>query len=405
MTKKITIIGGGTAGWLTALYIEKYWQGTEITVIESSKIGILGAGEGTTPNFPYIINQLGIDEVDFLDKTNTTKKTGVEFINWSGDGSKFLHEFQQDKSFYGYHFDARLVAKYLTEVSLKRGIKHLDNEVISFIENDKEITNLILDNHLTIETDFVFDCSGFHRLIIGKHFDTEWISYTDELTVNSAFAFFLPQEENLNNESKTKTLAVSMKYGWMWMAPLKHRWGCGYIYDNNFINFDQAKKEVEDYLKKEIHIVKHFNFNAGVYKKSWIKNCIAIGLSSGFIEPLEATALMSSIIMLDKLKDLNFNSDNRDLFNDFTLKLNEQNMLFLRHHYVCNRDDSDFWINYKNKKIPEKLKKLYDENGNFLHLTDDDLKKIFTNQDEPFVFRWASYNLIHKTKKRKKTIV
>ena len=397
--KKIVVIGGGTAGWLTALYVERYWKDTEITLIASSKIGILGAGEGTTPNFPGTIARLGINEEDFIKKTGCTKKYGIDFVNWRGDGRSFYHNFQKDDRQYAFHFDARLVAKYFEEVGIERNIKHIDAFVKGFNENEKEITQIILEDNTTIDCDFIFDCSGFERLVIGKHFKTEWKSYKKDLICDSAFAFFLPQTNpNIGNE-KTWTKGIAMKNGWIWGAPLQHRWGCGYVYNSSYATFDEVLKETEEYYKQPIDVVKQFKFDTGTYTKYWVKNCVAVGLSSSFLEPMEATSLMTTITFLKWLLDFNWDEKYRDEFNDRMLNVNEQNMLFVRHHYNCDRDDSKFWRDYKLNTQPQKLLDLYDKNGKFISLRNWGIVKHFSyNGNSPIVFNWDSWFTVHKGK-------
>jgi tryptophan halogenase len=399
--KKIVVVGGGTVGWLTALFVQKFWVDTDITLIASSKIGILGAGEGTTPNFPGILSKLGINLEDFEKKTGTTKKYGIEFINWKGDGKIFKHNFQADERLYAYHFDARLVAKYLEETSIGKGIKVIDSLIVGFNEDDKGINQIILEDGGTVECNFIFDCSGFQHLIIGKHFKTEWKSYEKDLVCNSAIAFFLPQDNpNIQNE-KTWTKGIAMKNGWIWGAPLKHRWGCGYVFSDKYTNVDEVLKEAEEYYGRKIEIVKHFKFKTGTYEKYWVKNCVAIGLASSFLEPMEATSLMTSIMFLKGLFDYNFDETYRDIYNEKMLDYNEQNLLFVRHHYTCDREDTQFWIDYKNNSLPEKLLKLYDSNGRF-NVPNNNLKvkEKIAHELNISNFNWDSWNTVHRGKNK-----
>lgn len=397
--KKVVIVGGGTAGWLTALCVEKFWENTEVTLIASSKIGILGAGEGTTPNFPGIISKLAINEEDFIKKTGCTKKYGIDFVNWRGDNHRFNHNFQKDARQYAFHFDASLVAKYFQEIGIERGITHIDSFVKGFNEDENGITQIILEDDTTVDCDFVFDCTGFQRMIIGKHFKTKWISYKEDLPCDSAFAFFLPQTNpNIGNE-KTWTKGIAMKNGWIWGAPLQHRWGCGYVYSSAHATFEEVLKETEEYYQQPINVVKQFKFDAGTYEKFWVKNSVAIGLAGSFLEPLEATSLMTTIMFIRCLMNLNWDEKNRDEFNGRMLNVNEQNMLFIRHHYHCDRDDTQFWRDIKNNTQPQKLLDLYDENGNFISLRDNQLNKKFTyDGNSSCIFNWGSWFTVHKGK-------
>ena len=396
--KKIIVIGGGTAGWLAALFVKKNWENTDITLIASSKVGILGAGEGTTKNFTYILTSLGIDLDDFKEKTGSTKKYGINFINWKGDGKSFKHSFQSTNDTYALHFDARMVASYLQSLGESRGIHYMDAFVSDFEENETDITKVVLDNGDKVDCDFIFDCSGFERLVIGKHFKTNWKSYDEHLVCNSAFAFFLPQSDKDIQSKDTWTSGISMNNGWIWEAPLKHRWGCGYVYSDKYTSADEALEEAEKYYGHKLDIVKHFKFKTGTYEKFWVKNCVAVGLSSSFLEPMEATSLMTTIMFLKVLKSYGFDEAYRDIYNQRMLNYNEQNMFFVRHHYICDRTDTKFWYDYKQRTLPEKLKPLYNEFGEYLNLTDSALKTNLVIEDNIVTYNATSWITVYNGK-------
>jgi len=408
--KKVVIIGGGTAGWLTTLVVNKFWKDTEVTLIESSKIGVLGAGEGGTPNFGSILSLLDINHIEFFNETNSTIKNGLKLINWNGNGDITYHNFigEEPNPFskyksYGYHFDAKRVANYFKKIALDRGIMWIDGEV-SIINNTNEtIHNLELKDGTIIDLDFIFDCSGFARLINGKIHNEEWISYSDFLLANKAFGFFLPQEKKYTIKDRTKTELTAMKCGWMFNIPLQHRHGCGYVFNDNYISVDDAKKEVESYLGYEIHIQKVFDFNPGTFKRSWIGNSVSIGLSYSFLEPLEATSLMTTIMQLKRLSDVNFDESYKDKFNKWCMQINEQNSMFIRFHYLCERNDTPFWIDAFNAPIPEKLKKMLDIDNSLILKTDVELFNEL-NYDETSIneltFFVNNYSAIFKKNKK-----
>jgi tryptophan halogenase len=405
---------------LTSLYVKQLFPQSNIIQIESSDVGILGAGEGSVPILPSFLRALKIDESDFIKKTKATFKLGINFENWSGDGKSYFHPFSptittlqynnvtkempisgglpndvfspflinaiaNEKSLdsvipssklalenkspyfyqdglkkqsvgYSYHFDARLTADYLRNIGVNRGINLIDGVVSKFEKSGEDVSNIILENGLKIPCDFIFDCSGFARLIIGKEYETKWISYDKHLTVNSAVPFFLPQS---SDHIKPYTRAIAMKYGWMWQIPLQHRWGCGYIFDDRYINSDEAKKEVEEYLGHPIESNRTFKFNAGRYENVWVNNCVAIGLSGGFIEPLEATSIMVSILGLSSLDPITLKNRESSMvkeYNEYMGAINDEIVSFLYYHYITKRDDSKFWKNYQNNtQLPEKL--------------------------------------------------
>ena len=315
--KNIIIIGGGASGWMTALVVNKFWENTKVTLIESEKIGILGAGEGGTPNFGKMLDLLGINDEEFFYETGATVKSGLHLKNWLSDDAEVEHYFGGEyvpllKHKYAYHFDAQKVAKYFKKISLERGVFHLNSEVNDLkIENDN-VTQISLTNGDSIkDIDTVFDCSGFARLTTEKFHKEEWVDYSKYLLLNKSFGFFLPQEKEIKITDKIKTDIIALSCGWLWKIELQHRIGCGYSFCDKYISVEDAKKEVEEYLNHEIKIQKVFEYNPGRFRRSWIGNRIAVGLSYGFLEPLEATGLMSTIMQLKRLIDIDFNSNQK----------------------------------------------------------------------------------------------
>jgi tryptophan halogenase len=434
--KNIVVLGGGTAGWITALYANRIFPEHRVTLIESKEIGILGAGEGSTPLLVELFDFLNIPVSTFIKETKTTIKNGIKFTNWSQDQEHYHHGFaigdtnfsnsffnnsfndfeletlplniineyiknnnvkesdlpsclsEQNKvsfkkinNFYpetdpifdlsghaGYaiHFDARLLATKLSEIGQQRGINVIEGIVTSTeTDQDGNINKILLDSQNSINSDFIFDCSGFARFFIGKHFKSEWQSLSEYLPMKKAIPFFLEMDESI----PPYTESIAMDYGWMWKIPLQHRYGCGYVFDSNFINEEQAVEEVEKFLGHTIEQNKVFSFEPGFFKEVWIKNCVAVGLASGFVEPLEATSLLQLTTLL---KSVFLQKNNIFDRNDFVIKevnsrfqketLGIVDILYL--HYVTNKQNNDFWKNFTiNNKMPETLK----ENINILN--------------------------------------
>ena len=406
--KKVVIVGGGTAGWLTALVVNKFWKNTKVTLIESSKIGILGAGEGGTPNFGGILSLLDINQTEFFNRTGSTAKAGLEFINWTGNGitSKHLFTGEEPNPFrkhYAYHFDARLVAEYFKEIAISRGVDWIDGNVIKINNDDETIINLELDDNSVIDLDFVFDCSGFARIIIDNVHSEQWVSYSDYLLLNKAFGFFLPQTNKYKTTDRTFSKMISMDAGWMFQIPLQHRWGCGYVFNEKYKSVEEAKSEIENYLEEQIKIQKIFDFKPGTHKRSWIGNSISIGLSYGFIEPLEATSLMSTIMQLKRLIDCEFDEDYKDMFNKWCYQINEQNLIFIRYHYLCERMDTPFWNDSFNMPIPSKLKKILDDNNNLIPKNDFELLEALELEEvseNELTFFVNNYSMIFRKNKK-----
>jgi len=389
--KKIVIIGGGTAGWLTALVVNKFWKDTEVTLIESSKIGILGAGEGSTPNFGYVLTILNINQIDFFNETNSTIKSGLHMQNWTGDNTNLYHMFTGEaphitdkmKNF-AYHFDASLVAKFFKKVAIERGINWIDDEVSKINNLNENITSIELKSGNIINLDLVFDCSGFARLISNTiDNQQEWESYSKYLLINKAFGFFLPQKNKYTINDNTLTKVIAMNCGWIFNIPLQHRWGCGYAFNDKYISVEDAKKEAEDYLGQEIKIQKVFDFNAGTYKRSWIGNSISMGLAYSFIEPLEATSLMTTIMQLRKLIEIDFKEEYKENYNRLCYETNEQNSLFIRYHYLNEKLDTPFWKDAYNMPIQPKLKKILDTNNYLIPKNNIELANMLEIKEQP----------------------
>ena len=406
----ITIIGGGTAGWLTSLLVKKYYPHYDISLIESDDIGILGAGEGTVPHFINVLEELKISINDLVKECSATLKLGIKFTNWNGDLMSYMHGFDSYKvlsipalvsiigdnkhldlyslpkllvsrnrtsfigefkkenpmegiettSFVGLHFNARKLALFLRKTAEQRGIKRIEG-IVNYFENDEQgnIKNVVLKDTSKIKTNFTFDCSGFARLT-AKHYGTEWKSYQKHLPMNSAIPFFI---EHDNTNIKPITEAIAMKYGWVWKIPVKDRYGCGYVFDSNYIDKDKALQEAEEFFGIKLQSPKHFKFEPGCYKDTYVKNTMSVGLSQSFVEPLEATSIwVFCMNLLDFLRDNGINNKSeiwRKQFNAKCLERNSNVVDFLYLHYMTQRNDSDFWRNFREKTtIPESVEQV-----------------------------------------------
>jgi tryptophan halogenase len=412
MKYNYVVVGGGTAGWLTALYVKKKFPYGEVTVIASSKIGVLGAGEGTTPQFLEFLDEVDIPVSEIIKHCAATFKNGIKFTNWNGDGEYYYHGFKESgtldpdhantsisylhlekiaqgknldefnftqhisekqkvkyrkedlEKFGGdaLHFNARELAHYFETVGISRGITLIDDEVVDILSNeDGNITGFNLNAGPRVDADFVFDCTGFQRLIIGKFYNSKWISYKDSLPVNRAIPFFL---NNDSTDLPPYTESIAMKYGWMWKIPVQGRYGCGYVFNKNLVSDDDIKKEIEDYIGHPVTFPTVFNFEAGAYDQVWIKNCCAIGLSSGFIEPLEATSIWVQIQTLRFFVQsfggyLKGRDASVEYLNVNVQRMNRVILNFLYLHYITKRTDTLFWKDFTKDNIaPEGIEML-----------------------------------------------
>lgn len=410
----ITILGGGTAGWLTALLVQKFYPNDRITLVESEEIGILGAGEGTVPNFITILDHIDINVSDLVKECDATFKLGIRFKNWNGDGQDYFHEFGSghgldhkeidfnqlhpnlasivqvakglpvdDLKFikkvtdknklpfapisypqpqdlnpifkvehlgnYALHFNARKLATYLKSVALSRNITRIEGKFLTAgISEQGNIDKLVLENGQEVPCDFVFDCSGFARLLIGKTFNTKWIDYNKHLPLDTALPFFIPHD---GKDIAPETESIAMKYGWVWKIPVQDRYGCGYVFNSSYITNEQALAEVEEYFGHTVTSPKTFKFKAGSYERTVVNNCMAVGLAQSFVEPLEATSIMISCVnLLDFLQNdgvANQSETFKTYFNNECLKRNSEVLEFLYLHYLTKRDDSAFWKEFR----------------------------------------------------------
>jgi tryptophan halogenase len=423
ISKNIVIAGGGATGWLSALILKNNFPEHNISIIKSDQVGIIGVGESLTSEFTQNLIDLDIDVVDFIKSTSASVKVGIKYSGWRNDekdyhnvfitqdyfdinkeidnkieneiplrifpsiidnqnldnysiGTEILNKnlvpfeseimdstkFKEVKSLtkYAFNVDAKKLAEFLEKEGIKRKIV-VHEGFINTIKQDTDgyITNIILDNGKDIPSDFVFDCTGLSRKIIGEHFKSTWIDLSKSLPCKKAIAFFLENESNTINPYVT---ASAMDYGWMWHTPLQHRVGCGYVFDPKYINEDEAKKEVEKKLGYEIKIQRVLDFNAGYYSKTWIKNCISLGMSAGFQEPLEAlTIFQGSVALKFVIRDfermLLCNEKYIEEYNTFVAGAMDKTAGFIYLHYITDKTNSDFWKDFtKNNIMPNHLK-------------------------------------------------
>jgi len=330
--KSILIVGAGTAGYISALILKtRFGDSIKIDIVKSDKIGIIGVGEGSTEHWNDFLLYTGINYKEIIKECDATCKIGIMFKNWSD--SDFLHSivthnnflFSQTRAGYlklisdncdkkelndplswqnkvnidclkndysptnQYHFNTFKLNNFLNKKCLEREIQIFDDEINDVLINEKGIDK-IKGVKKEYVYDFYIDCTGFKKLLISK-LGAKWLSYSKYLKMNEAIAF--PTEDT--DEYNIYTTATALNYGWMFNIPTYGRQGNGYIFNNNFINADQAKEEVEKFLNKKIEIARHIKFDPGALDKFWIKNCVAVGLSANFVEPLEATSIGTSI--------------------------------------------------------------------------------------------------------------
>jgi tryptophan halogenase len=394
---KIVIAGGGTAGWIAAYLLANATKGVhDITVIESSEIGIIGAGEGSTGMFYQLVSDRivrgGSSIEEFMEKTDSTLKYGIKHEGWSLTNDSFfaplnasdtaqaipdVHLLQTIMQYptkhismassvglcyyhkkaplreYAFHFDGHKVGKYFEHLLMRAesGVKKIDAVINKVNLNQQgEIENLILSTGQTITADFFIDCTGFSR-VLSKALDVKWVSYKQNLPADRALPFIVDYKMDENEQIEQLTKATAMSSGWMWSIPLQTRMGQGYVYSSEFLSEDEAHREIEQKLGHSVTPIKTIKFDGGRLENLWVKNCLSTGLAGSFLEPLEATSIHATIIQLlefiyqclteEKNSTMNpatmrmFNSKMNNMFDDYRD--------FVVLHYQGGRDDSEFW--------------------------------------------------------------
>ena len=410
---KIVIVGGGTAGWMTALKFLQWAKrqldtNVEIQVIESSKIGIIGAGEGSTGVFTdflwdVVFNEFGETHINFLKETGSTLKLGIRFKDWNGMGTEYLSPIQTsltsksnvdfsflhhlvnskahlasdvgylmevglstipkkenvntDNGGHSYHFDAHKVGQYFKKVALKNGVKVIDSEVLELNRNSQNgsLKSVKLSNGESIDGDFWIDCSGFNKVLIGP-MGGGWESYSQYLPTNKAIPYVYPH----NDVPKLETTAWAQNNGWMWQIPTQERLGCGYVFSDYFTNEDNALAELQKTTGRKIEPIRTINFESGRLKNFWVKNVVAIGLSSGFLEPLQATSIHTTLTQIYLLTEHHLLNDKIGLlsekisenYNNNLRRLSDDFRDLIQIHYMTQRNDTEFW-KYCNNGLPK----------------------------------------------------
>jgi tryptophan halogenase len=423
--KEIVIVGGGTAGWMAASALSILLRDPTIRIrlVESEEIGTVGVGEATIPHIRYYNQLLGLDERDFLRKTNATYKLGIEFVNWGQVGDRYFHSFgpyglnmdgihfhhfwlrhamkygsaraedynlqamaadvhkfahprpeMKSSPFatieYAFQFDASLYAKYMRGVAESRGVQRVEGKVVEVHQRPEDgfIESVQLENGDVLAADLFIDCTGFYGLLIEQTLKSGYDDWSNYLPVNRAVA----QACELDGPPAPYTRATAHSAGWQWRIPLQNRIGNGHVYCGDYISDDEAYEQLRKGLDGAPRSdPKFLRFTTGIRKKPWVKNVVALGLSAGFLEPLESTSihLIQTAVarLMTNFPDKHFNQQDIDYYNQRTHLEFEQVRDFLILHYCATqRDDSPFWNHVRTMELPETLQQridIYAENG------------------------------------------
>lgn len=393
----IMILGGGTAGWMAANLFQHHWGrlGTRVSLIESSEVGIIGVGEGSTPQLKAFFDTLGISERDWMPRCNATYKAGIEFVGWSDrlGFERYFHPFpaaadaetagkffyntrarrtgrdvwaHPDRFFlgaalarrrkspatvaevpfaasYGYHFDAVLLGRYLKQVATGRGVEHVDARITEIeLKEDGDVIALKARDGRRFESELFVDASGFQALIIEQSLGEPRRSFSNNLFNDRAVVAPTPLPPEGPGSC---TLSTAKSAGWIWHIPLTNRIGNGYVYSSRYIDRDNAAAELRAHLGLADDIeLRHLEMRVGRVENSWVRNCLAIGLAQGFLEPLEATALHIVLTTVEGFIAEVESGANRERFNASI----EARYEGIRDYIVCHyrtalRSDSDYW--------------------------------------------------------------
>jgi tryptophan 6-halogenase len=429
--RKVVIVGGGTAGWMTAAFLCKtFGTSLRISLVESPAISTIGVGEATFSDIHLFFEVLGLREEDWMAECNASYKVAIRFVNWNAERRTFYHPFQrfeivqgrriidwwltlkrdtapfdyscytvpaicdaqrspcymdgrpfdsnmqgkmgpslsgnkailmEDLSLqypYAYHFDANLLAKFLCRYATARGITHIQDDVVDVqLGENGDIVNVRTAEHGKCEGDLFVDCTGFRGLLINKALKEPFISFSDSLPCDSAIAMQVPHDpegEGIN----PFTTATALSSGWVWNIPLFHRMGTGYVYASAFTDREAAEAEFRRHLGKRADgcTAQHIKMRVGRNRNSWVKNCVAIGLSGGFVEPLESTGIFFIHHVIEQLvayfpKETPNVAEIRQ-FNKSVADCMDGVREFLTIHYVAgSRADTPFWKATKNDLI------------------------------------------------------
>lgn len=415
MKTKLVILGGGTAGWMTASALSVVLDPSKylIELVESSAISTVGVGEATLPHIRQFNQLLGIDENEFMMATGATYKLGIEFVGWGSENSAYIHpfggcgadldgvdfhhywlhlqeegnveafdkysiaaemarqakfrypssDFNSIESDFGYafHLDATLYAQFLKKISLARGVVHTEGKVIGskLCDASGKVQGLQLEGGAVVEGDFFVDCSGGRGELIAKALGVEFEDWSHWLPCNRAWV--APTENASELVIPPFTRSTAKEAGWQWKIPLQHRAGNGYVFSCDFVSEDSAQIDFVEGLDRSPEVAPRLlNFQTGKRKASWEKNVVAIGLSAGFLEPLESTSIYLIQLGIQKLIQYfpigNDSLVEREAFNrDLDLEYERIRDFLILHYQANSRDDSEFWRHCREMKLPASL--------------------------------------------------
>ena len=426
---EIVIAGGGSAGWIAAATFARFLGDcASITLVESDEIGTVGVGEATIPQIHNLIIGLGLDQADFVRQTNATFKLGIEFGDWMGEGSSYIHSFGYtgrgvglipfrqlwlraralglagefgDYNFniaaarlgrmsnkaatntvpelsYAYHFDASLFARMLRGYAEERGVRRVEGliEGVERAGESGDITALALSGERRVAGSLFIDCTGFRSLMLGKTLGVPYLDWSQWLPCDSALTVACESSDAF----RPYTQALSRKAGWQWRIPLQHRTGNGHVYCSRFVSDDEAASILLANLDgAPLADPRPIKFTSGRREIFWSHNCVALGLAAGFMEPLESTSIHLVQSALARLLNvlpgnLSHTASARETFNRLSTIEWARVRDFITLHYFANRREGPFWDYCRNMELPDTLREkieLFREAGLFMREEDE----------------------------------
>jgi flavin-dependent dehydrogenase len=428
MVRDVVIVGGGTAGWMTATYLQAaFGDRISVTLVESANVGTIGVGEATFSTIRHFFTYLGLEEHEWMPACNATYKLGIKFQNWRAPGHDFYHPFErvpvvsgftlvewwlkerrsgrfdrdcfmmatlcdqnrsprqldgtlfeagleradgerttlseQDTQFpYAYHFDASLLAGYLMKLGTRRGARRIVDDVVDVdVDGRGWITGLRTREHGDVRGDLFIDCTGFRGLLINKTLGEPFVSYQSTLPNDRAVALRVPVDME-REDIRPYTTATAMDCGWIWTIPLYGRNGVGYVYAGDYCSQETAERTLRNFVGPAADQLdaNHIRMRIGRSRNSWVNNCVAIGLSSGFVEPLESTGIFFIQHGIEQLvKHFPAAVWDPDLvahYNQLVARCLDGVREFLTVHYRgAARADTDYWKATKTRELPDGL--------------------------------------------------